>query len=116
MTAPLPHLRTAFAALLQADPTIDQDKAKRLLAIYDGTSEGAVLPPLDLDRVVPFAEAATIVRRDKRTLRNWARRGALRFIYGTGHRAIGVSAASLRDFMSRTNGAIIGDSCELKRR
>lgn len=112
MTTPLPHMRAAFTALLQADPTINQDKAKRLLEIYDGTSEDSGHAPLNLDRVVPFAEAATIVRRDKRTLRNWARRGALRFIYGTGHRAIGVSAASLRDFMSRTNEAIIDNNCK----
>ncbi len=112
MTTPLPHLRTAFLALLQADPTINQDKAKRLMAIYDDKGKDSGLAPLDLDRVVSFAEAATIVRRDKRTLRNWARRGALRFIYGTGHRAIGVSAASLRDFMSRTNEAIIDNNCK----
>ena len=116
MTTPLPHMRAAFTALLQADPTIDQDKAKRLLAIYDGTNEGSGLSPIDFDRVVPFSEAATIVRRDQRTLRNWARRGALRFIYGAGRRAIGVSAASLRDFMLRTNGAIFDNSCKFKGR
>ena len=116
MTAPLPHMRAAFTAFLHADPTVDQAKAERLLAIYDGENESSCLSPINLDRVVPFAEAARIVRRDQRTLRNWARRGALRFIYGAGRRAIGVSATSLRDFMLRTNGAIFDKNCDLEGR
>ena len=116
MTSPLPHMRAAFTAFLRADPTVDQAKAERLLAVYDGKAEESCLSPLNLDRVIPFAEAASIVRRDQRTLRNWARRGVLRFIYGAGRRAIGVSATSLRDFMSRTNGAIFDKNCELEGR
>lgn len=94
------YIRPAVIALLRADPNLDAETIDRAMAVLDEDAPSRV-PALDIDPVITFDEAVEITRVGKRTLRNWAKDGRIRFIYGGGGRALGVSAESLREFMRR---------------
>ena len=92
----------ALLGFLRTFPQLEAAQIDRIMqTARNGGGDSADLAPLDLDRCVTFADAEKITRRHRRTLRNWAHQGALRFVYGAGGRAIGVSADSLRSFMQR---------------
>ena len=99
------HTRTAVLAILRADPNLDAERIAEAMKILDGKSSSSGIAPLEIDRVVTFADAAALTHRDKRTLRNWEKKGLLRFVQGAGGRAIGVSAESLKEFLGRTKAA-----------
>ena len=92
----------ALLGFLRTFPQLEAAQIDRIMqTARNGGGDSADLAPLDLDRVVRFADAERVIGRNRRTLRNYARRGLLRFVKGAGGRAIGVSADSLRRFMER---------------
>lgn len=107
----MPHTKVAVLAILRADPSLDGDRISRALAVLEGRDKNpegrtAFGPVRPLDKVVSFGDAASLTGCTNRTLRNWAKLGLIRFVYGSGDRAIGVSAESLQSFLSRPKTGI----------
>ncbi len=113
MTAMSAHTKTAVVAILRADPNLDGERIAAAVAVLDG--KGGDPAPLGLDRVVRFADAERVTGKSRRTLRNYARQGLLRFVVGAGGRAIGVSADSLQSFMQRGADADAERGCRHER-
>lgn len=71
-----PNMRAAFAAFLQADPSVDEDKAKQLLAVYDNAGTNTNSQDGDC-RLVTFTTAAKMMRISRPTVYRLVRTGKL---------------------------------------
>lgn len=82
----LENTKTALAAIVAADPTVSKADRARLL----GALEPAPAPDAKPGRILKRDEVAAMVRRSRRTIDHWHRKGILQAIKLPGHtRGIG---------------------------
>ncbi|MBQ7252149.1 MAG: helix-turn-helix domain-containing protein [Kiritimatiellae bacterium] len=88
----LAQTKTAIAALLAADGSIPKETQTRALALLGGAEV-----PRPLGRVIRYAEAARLLGVTRKTLREWAKAGALEGVYRAGSNVrAGFTEASVR--------------------
>lgn len=85
-----PQTESATRALWAADPTITSERAEAAIRLAKG-EEAKPLP-----RVVRTMEAAHLFHVTTKTLRAWAKAGALVPVYGKNKLRIGYTEASVR--------------------
>ena len=85
-----PQTETATRALWAADPTIPRERAEAAIRLAKG-EESQPLP-----RIVRTKEAARLFHVTTKTLRAWAKAGALVPVYGKNKLRIGYTEASVR--------------------
>ncbi len=88
--------KTAISALLAADGTVDKKAAKHALAILDGGDT-----PRPMGRILRTTEAARLCGVTTKTLRAWAKAGALVPVYaGDNKLRTGYTEESVRAVLS----------------
>jgi len=94
-----PSTKTALAAIISADATIDQKSATRALALLSGAEL-----PRPMGRVVRAKEAARLCGVTTKTIRTWAANGALVPVRPVGSRTCaGYTETSVRALLSGGN-------------
>ena len=87
-----PTTKTALAAIIAADATIPEETAKAALKLLDGKPEEK-----PLGRILRTTEAARLCGVTTKTLREWAKAGALVSVYAGGNKLrTGYTEASVR--------------------
>lgn len=95
----LPATKTALRAILDTDPTIGATAAASALDILDGKAPAEARD--NFDRLLTAGEVAALLNRTTKTVRLLAKSGKIRAIHtGTGSRAAGYSAASVRALLA----------------
>lgn len=85
-----PQTETATRALWAADPTIPRDRAEAAFRVLSGEDSKPI------PRIVRTTEAARLFHVTTKTLRQWAKAGALVPVYGKNKLRIGYTEASVR--------------------
>ncbi len=85
-----PQTESATRALLATDPTIPRERAESAIRLLRG-DDAKPLP-----RIVRTTEAARLFHVTTKTLRAWAKAGALVPVYGANKLRIGYTEASVR--------------------
>ena len=85
------NTRTAITAILAADASVSKETASRAISVLNGEET-----PRPIGRVIRTMEAASIFHVTTKTLRAWAKAGALVPVYGKNKLRIGYTEASVR--------------------
>jgi len=91
-----PTTKTALAALCAADDTISEERAKAALRLLDGDETAR-----PFQRVIRTTEVARLFGVTTKTLREWAKAGALVSVYaGKNKLRTGYTEASVRALLA----------------
>jgi hypothetical protein len=92
----------AIRAILKTDPDYNAIVADTALQVLKGRSAAGLKAVEKFDEVLSREKVAEILNVSVRTVDNYVRRGELRKVRGlTMKRSLGISAISLKDFLSR---------------
>ena len=91
-------MENAVRSVLKLDPEFDPIRADEAIQVLKGRSLASMRAVEKLDHVVSRAQAAIDLRVDVHSIDAFVRKGKLRRIMGTGSRALGISAISLKAY------------------
>lgn len=94
-------VENAVRSVLKLDPEFDAIRADAAINVLKGRSIAGMREVEKIDHVMSRQEVASALKKDVHVVDALARRGLLRKIPGTGKRAFGISAVSLRDYMAK---------------
>ena len=92
-------MENAVRSVLKLDPEFDPVRTDAAIQVLKGRSLSSMRAVDKFDHAVPREEAAKNLNVDIHTVDAWVRSGRLRRIMGSGSRAVGISAVSLKTCM-----------------
>lgn len=98
----------AVRSVLKLDPEFDAIRADAAIRVLKGHTVAGMRKVEKLDHIMTREQVASALERNVHIVDALARKGLLRRIPGTGKRALGISAMSVKEFLEREAAKELG--------